>query len=48
MHIYWFYFIIKLLVRIAVGGALADNREKSDWDLHCENNNNKYRSSSNS
>ena len=28
MHIYWFYFIIKLLVRIAVGGgALQDNRE---------------------
>ena len=28
MHIYWFYFILKLLVRIAVGDKhLTDNRE---------------------
>jgi len=30
MHIYWFYFILKLLVRIAVGGKVADNREYSE------------------
>ena len=31
MHIYWFYFIIKLLLKIAIGGGgLRDNREEKE------------------
>ena len=30
MHVYWFYFILKLLCRIALGHKISDNREYSD------------------
>ena len=32
MHIYWFTFIVKLLYKVATGGAVEDNREDVEND----------------
>jgi hypothetical protein len=32
LHVYWFYFIIRLVVKIAMGDEIEDNRDFEEED----------------